>query len=257
MIYTTKSVFFQNHIIHLSSCDSTNDTLRILSETVRNSTLVVIADEQTQGRGQQGNSWISQAHHNLTFSLLFRPTRLLVEQQFYLNRAVSLAVAEVAQTLTQREVLVKWSNDIYAEGKKIGGILIENKIRQDCVVQSIIGIGLNINQTEHLPPKAQSLKGLCGREIDLAQVFDLLLQNLEKYLQVLDSSNCDVLRVLYLNKLFQHQKIATYRQFRYTNPNDLPEYFEGMIVGVAPNGQLAIGFGKKVYYFAIKEIEFI
>ena len=107
----------------------------------------VIAEHQTAGRGQRGNTWESEAGKNLTFSTVLYPTALEVKNQFYLSMIASFSVIYALENYTDG-FSIKWPNDIYWKNKKIGGILIENELEGGYIVQSIIGIGLNINQKE-------------------------------------------------------------------------------------------------------------
>ena len=157
-------------IIHIEETDSTNRWLKENGE----GTMVVVADYQTAGKGCGTNSWESERGKNLTFSMLIHPTDIPASQQFRITEVVSVALCEVLERylLTVPELAeglsIKWPNDIYRGDKKICGVLIENRLQGNVIVDSIIGIGLNVNQTEFVSdaPNPVSLRQLLGREID-------------------------------------------------------------------------------------------
>lgn len=172
------------HRVHLHVTDSTNRYIRdeasVLWQAAGSTckALVVTADVQTAGRGQRGNVWLSHAGENLLLSILVRPTFLLAADGFSLSQAVALALRD---TLSCYEIgtCLKWPNDIYADNRKIAGILIELDYEADRIEQAIIGIGLNINQTafEKMDRVPVSMKMLTGRSYDVSSVLDSLMRN--------------------------------------------------------------------------------
>jgi len=106
---------------------STNDVCQQYATKGADEGIVVAAEFQEQGRGQRGNAWESQEGQNLTFSVLLRPNFLPVAEQFYLSKAISLAVSDwLVAYVTNKPVKIKWPNDIYIGDSKVCGILIEN-----------------------------------------------------------------------------------------------------------------------------------
>ena len=139
-------------IIWLERVDSTNDEARRDISEIDNLS-VVSALEQTKGRGQRGNRWSSQPGENLTFSLVVKDFRIKANEQSAISQATALSLVDL---LSRHEIKarIKWPNDIYAGDEKICGILIENSLKGSEIDWSIIGIGLNVNQTafpEDLP----------------------------------------------------------------------------------------------------------
>ena len=139
----------KHDIIWLESVDSTNEECRRRISDIDNLS-VVSALTQTAGRGQRGNSWKSEPGKNLTFSIVLKFTdnsdmMIKAIDQFVLSQITALSVVEL---LSRHDIQaqIKWPNDIYVDGKKISGILIENSLRGEWISQSIIGIGLNVNQ---------------------------------------------------------------------------------------------------------------
>ncbi len=158
--------------LHYDSCTSTNDMLK----KEHGDLLAAVAEEQTAGRGQRGNSWYSEAGRNLLFSVLAEPQGVLASEAFILSQAMALAIARTLEKhLPQKGVRIKWPNDIYVAGRKVCGILIENDLQGKCLVRSIIGCGINVNQTrfpDGLAVPATSLALETGREEDREQVLD-------------------------------------------------------------------------------------
>ena len=139
-------------IIWLERVDSTNDEARRHISEIDNLS-VVSALEQTKGRGQRGNTWLSMPGENLTFSLIVKDFRIKANEQSAISQATALSLTKLLGR-HGIEARIKWPNDIYAGDNKICGILIENSLKGMEIDWSIIGIGLNVNQTsfpEDLP----------------------------------------------------------------------------------------------------------
>lgn len=206
------TLFTGANIIQLPSVDSTNNyALQLIKEGKCFEGTIVWALQQTEGRGQRGKSWNTKAGENLTFSVIYLPVFLAVGCQFRLSQAISLAVADCLKTLfidkkrDTNPIKIKWPNDIYIHDKKVGGILIENSVQQGNLSSSIIGIGLNVNQT-NFPldlPNPTSLKLELGNEFKLKELLDDLCKNLEaRYLQ-LKANHWDKLEADYLELLYR------------------------------------------------------
>lgn len=133
-------------LIHINETNSTNNYLQSLcSEQKVEELTVIVADFQTSGRGQRGNSWESDPGKNLLFSTVIFPEFLEARRQFLISQIISLAIKEELDTYTS-DISIKWPNDIYWKEKKICGMLIENDLMGRNINQSIAGIGININQ---------------------------------------------------------------------------------------------------------------
>ena len=146
---SNNTLFIGKFSFHLSSIDSTNKFAHnLISKTNPIEGTAIRADEQTAGRGQFGSKWQANPRENITISIILCPKFLLVKQQFLLNAAMALGVYDFINEIIgySSELTIKWPNDIYVGNQKIAGILIENSIQQDVINNSIIGIGLNINQ---------------------------------------------------------------------------------------------------------------
>ena len=231
-------------IIHIDETDSTNRWLRELPATDEN--VAVWADYQTAGRGCGTNTWESERGKNLLFSLLIHPTGIPANCQFLISEWVSVALCELLESYIYNKVEIKWPNDIYVEGKKICGILIENRLKGDHIKESIIGIGLNVNQQKFLSdaPNPVSLCQLLGHEVDREEVFRRFLQRKP----LVSAAETDGFS--YRNRLFLLRKPAEYQ--------DREGRFKGTLLDVEPDGRLVImdEAGKERRY-AFKEVQFV
>ena len=155
-------------LIKLDAIDSTNEFLkRILNDQFVENYTVITAENQTKGKGQMGAVWESEIGKNLIMSILIKDFLDDISQIFNLNIIVSQTVIQVLQEYKISNLSIKWPNDIMSDTKKIGGILIENSIKNDGTIFSVVGLGLNVNQLhfEHLP-RASSLAAISNRFFD-------------------------------------------------------------------------------------------
>ena len=165
------------------SIDSTNlQAQRELADMPQiNEGVVWVADYQTSGRGQRGNSWESGTGLNLLFTVLLRPDFVNVADQFVISQITALAIVKFLETrgLSPK---IKWPNDIYVGDKKICGILIEHTICGANLSASILGIGVNVNQTRFCSdapnPTSLKLELGCGQDVNRKEVLSDILQHL-------------------------------------------------------------------------------
>jgi BirA family biotin operon repressor/biotin-[acetyl-CoA-carboxylase] ligase len=174
--------------IRLDSVDSTNNyTATLISGNSPEGT-VVITREQTAGRGQRANSWVSEAGKNLTCTYLLRPKFLRISDQFILNKAIALATAKaIQQFVINYEVRIKWPNDIFLQNKKVAGILLETSLQGGHIVSCLAGIGINVNQQQFQAESGNpiSLSEVLETELKLDDVLNKLSENMEVlYLQL-------------------------------------------------------------------------
>ncbi|WP_317045245.1 biotin--[acetyl-CoA-carboxylase] ligase [Formosa algae] len=170
------------HIIKLDAIDSTNTFLKQLSscEMVEDYT-VVVAKEQTMGRGQMGTIWESETAKNLMFSVFKDVSFVPVEKQFYISMVTAIGIYKALKKLALPRVKIKWPNDILSADKKICGVLIENIVTSNGLRDSVLGIGVNVNQTDFVGlPKASSLVNMVGRVFDLDEVLHHILVELKE-----------------------------------------------------------------------------
>lgn len=240
-------------LIKLSATDSTNAYLKRLSrrEAVPDFT-VVQASQQTQGRGQPGAHWISEAGKNLTFSILKKFESFPAQRHFQLNMLVSLSVYHLLESIGIPKVKVKWPNDILSGSRKVCGILLENQLRGGDLTSSIVGIGLNVNQTEFGDlPSATSLKITTGKPHDLDEVLLTFIGLLQAAFRDMPETSYDTYRSRYEAHLYLKDQKALF---------GLPDgqRFEGVIRGVDPEGNLMVedlGGGRRVFGF--REVRYL
>lgn len=240
------------HIKHFNEVGSTNSTSweMIKSQEAAEGT-VILSGFQHQGKGQQGNSWHSEKDKNLLVSVILQPDFLDVEKHFYLSMVVSLAVHHTLSGM-QMPAMIKWPNDLLVHEHKIGGLLIENALERNVITHSVVGIGMNVNQ-QQFPPElssATSISNELGREVDLSQILDELLENMARYYQKLKLQLFPELDRLYRDALFGYHEWHLYR--------DKQGDFKGSVVDIKPDGQLGIvnESGEKRYYY-FKEVEWL
>lgn len=180
---------FGQTVFAFSVLDSTNSKAKALvSDGVPDGT-VVIADQQTAGRGRLGRTWISESGQNLTFSLIIRPA-ISPSHIGILSLYAGVAVASGLKNLTGKSPTCKWPNDVLFVQKKCCGILSETVFSGTTVSAVIIGIGVNVNQAvfpEILSTKATSLFLTCGKPFDRSVVLAELLKQLEEYYTYIQS----------------------------------------------------------------------
>jgi len=241
------------NIIKLDATPSTNDYLKaLLSRQIVENFTVVCAENQTDGRGQMGAKWNSELGKNLTFSVLVKDLLLEVSSIFHLNIVVAVSIAEALQLLKIPNLAIKWPNDILADSKKISGILIENSIKNDGEIFSIVGIGLNVNQSvfENLP-KAGSLFSVTGKVFDKEMVLHLILKKLQQNLALLRAGETVVFWNNYEQYLFKKGVPMPFEDNNGTR-------FMGIILGVSALGKLKVQLeNDTVREFAIKEVSLL
>ncbi|MDX2002925.1 MAG: biotin--[acetyl-CoA-carboxylase] ligase [Chitinophagales bacterium] len=251
MATISNTLFIGKVLIKLETVDSTNDySKRLLSNSKPVEGTAIIAYQQHQGRGQYGNEWLSEPGSNLTFSIILYPSFLHANQQFGLTQAVALGIVDTLQDILDESIFIKWPNDIYCKGKKIAGILIENTLIGNQVGDSIIGIGLNVNQQDFSKlPQASSLSILAGKKMDIDILLQALLTQLEKRYLQLRSGQVVILDNDYKENLYRLNEKHWYKA--------AGEPFEGTIVGYDSYGRLLVQKDNVVLAFSNKEIEFL
>lgn len=236
-----KSTHYPIEIIEFKELDSTNIYCKTLANKTPKTEKVVLAHFQSKGKGQFDKEWESEPDKNLTFSILHYPQNLDPMQYFHLNRAVALGVlagiinyvhAAMPHRLPQIQdkLSIKWPNDIFLGSFKLGGILIENTIQGHLIDHSIIGIGLNLNQTyfSSKNPFANSLGKLLDWEIDRHELFDLLLEQIFKHLY----TPSDQLEENYNKLLYAYKRPALFMTKN--------QILKGIVQGVDHMGRLII-----------------
>ena len=195
-------------ITRFKTLESTNQYLQnLLNEGIDIADNIVVTDFQTSGKGQGKNVWESEDGKNLLFSIALDMSFLKAENQFILTQIVSVTMINVLKNYLPEESLsIKWPNDIYFNDKKIAGILIKNEIKGMMMGTSIIGIGLNVNQTsfDDNLPNPISMKMITGKDFDL----DELLSAISYQLSTVNSQQSTVNS--YTDKLYRYKQWAFY-----------------------------------------------
>ncbi len=237
--------------INLHETASTNTYLKRMADILPGGT-VVYTHNQTAGRGQAGNSWEAAPGMNITLSMLIKNPAVKAAEQFYLSEAVSVAIATVLNRYTPGFV-VKWPNDIYHDDRKVCGILIEHTLAGNEIAHSIVGAGININQTEFKSnaPNPVSLAQLTGERYDVEQVMHEVCDEMERLIQSLPGT-CRQLHGQFLDMLYRHDGKA--------HPFATPDgaQFIATIDTVSPDGMLHLtGEDGVTRTYAFKEVKHI
>jgi len=173
-------------IIYFSAVSSTNDLARELSLQGEEEGTVIVADEQTKGRGTKGRSWYSAPSLGLYASIILRPAR---PDLSLLPLAMGLACREAIAEAYGLKVFLKWPNDLILNDKKAGGLLLESSFSGPRPLYAILGLGLNLNhETEDFPDelkeRAISLRQACGQKINREDVLNQLWPKINSWYEM-------------------------------------------------------------------------
>lgn len=236
-------------ILQIERVDSTNNYVANLMNVgkIEHGT-VILAEEQTQGKGQRGAQWLSKAGENLIFSIYLDTANLSVREQFSITQFSSLSVVNTLKKWNI-DADVKWPNDIYVSGRKIAGILIENQVKGERLNGTIVGIGLNVNQTEFGELVTTSVKLEKGMFISIQEVVFSLLEELNSTWELLENGQLEQLNNRYLEKLWLLNQPALFK--------DSQGEFTGIITGITENGFLQVIRNGVPKTYDLKEISFV
>lgn len=207
-----ETLFIGQNLIKIDSVDSTNNFIaKLNNRTKLPEGSAILAQNQNSGKGQRGNSWVSEPKKNLLTSVLLRPLFLLGRHQFYLSKITGLAALETIRRFTGEEVKIKWPNDIYINEKKVAGILIENNIVGNSITSAIIGLGLNVNQTNFAKlPMATSLKAHSKTDKLIDEIAEAFYSLLEKWYLILKQNKLKEISSNYHQNLYRVEEWANY-----------------------------------------------
>lgn len=240
-------------ITHIAQTESTNRWLKDSGGADRS---VVWADFQTAGRGCGTNSWESERGKNLTFSLLLHPEPLTASEQFRISMAVSLAICEALDQLVG-DISIKWPNDIYWRNGKLCGILIENTLKGPLIKDSIVGVGLNVNQERFVSdaPNPVSLWQITSQPTDCGELLGDILRRIDVLMPLACHGSRQGgaggdLRRSYLSRLYRRRGFHPYV--------DAHGAFMAQIVDVGDDGLLTlVDEGANRRRYAFKEVQFV
>lgn len=239
----------QFKIIHFDQLDSTNIRAHeLLKSGEAENGSVIRANYQVAGKGQRGRLWESNASENLMVSIVLK-TAIEVKLMHLLNKMVANSIYDLLDNLSVREVSIKWPNDLLVNGKKIAGILIENSIQAQNISQSIIGIGLNVNQTQfsNYPREAISLSLIQKKKFEIDSLLQQLLHQLKNNLSLL-YTNPKLIDEFYHQRLFGLNKPLIFS----IEENEVV----GTIRGVDEHGLLDLEIQGKRLKFSEREVVF-
>ena len=235
---------FKYHFIN--EVDSTNSYFKTLSASHG---LVVYANFQTKGRGTANNYWESQPEKNLLCSILLEFDSMEITNQVFINMALSIAVHQVITKFCKKDCFIKWPNDIIIDNKKISGILIENSIQGSHLKQSIIGIGININQENFETEHAISIKNIINDTLKIEDVLNELCLQIKLIYSELILNQFDAIAEKYNQLLYRKNQNC----FFILNE----EKICGEILNVNNKGMLELMLHGQIRQFAFKEISMV
>lgn len=237
--------------IHLKETDSTNNYLRNYSNEKGKEMTVVKTEYQTAGKGQGKNTWESEAGKNLLFSVLAHPAGVPANRQFILSMAIALAVKDTLHHIVG-DVQIKWPNDIYWHGHKMGGILIECTLSGGMVKDCIMGVGINVNQEEFTTVEKHplSLIHIIHRKTDREVLLHDIIHNLHDYLLRIEHKRYDLILAEYEQSLFRGRGYHKY--------SDANGTFMARFISVNPTGHINLRDDDGMLRtYACKEVEFM
>jgi BirA family biotin operon repressor/biotin-[acetyl-CoA-carboxylase] ligase len=245
MIIGSKLIFIEN-------LTSTNThAMMLLQDNHPQEGTVIYTDYQSEGKGQMGNKWESEAGKNLLFSIILYPTTLLPGEQFLITMIISLGIFDFLKKVLT-DCTIKWPNDICVKDSKIAGILIENTIKGNAITGSVAGIGLNVNQVKFISdaPNPVSMSMVTGKVYDLNDCLRQLVKDLDKRYKQLLSGKYSTITKNYISVLYRYNEWCNFR--------DSDGIFTGRIISVTDSGNLKVEkrSGKTCEYL-FKEVEFM
>lgn len=250
-----ETLFIGQNEIFLPEVNSTNSyAIELLKNVNQAEGTIVYTFNQTQGRGQRGNSWMSQPGQNLAISIVLKPHFLALKNLHFMYVVSALAVHDVMTQIlnnSQFDIKIKWPNDILVNGKKIAGILNENILQNTKLNYCVTGIGVNINQSDLSDlPAATSLYLLTSERHDPKIIISKLCSAFEKFYMLLKKEHYSVLLELYYKNLYKINEFSSFKV------NDT-------IVSLKVNGINSSGLlhltdkDHKDLFFDVKEIQWV
>lgn len=246
-----KNYTMRRKVFRYRQIDSTNsEASRLLSAGKIKGQTFVVADSQGRGKGRGDHSWSSEGGKNLLMSWIVQPAFLSVSAQFQLSKTVSLAITDLLVSFGLSSS-IKWPNDILCHGRKIAGILIENRIVGEQLQHSIIGIGLNINQRDFpdFSTAATSMSLEANDEFSLPEIESRLMDLLERGYGELEHKAQKSTDTRYLQRLYMLNETCRF--------SDGESVFIGTIRGVDEKGQLLVETQKQIHGFGFHEISMV
>ena len=243
--------FFLNKKLHFDSLNSTNETLNQLSKKIElQNGFYITADHQKFGKCQNNDKWDSNTKENLLISI-FLNFDLNIENSFILNQLASLAVLDTLKKFLEQKIEIKWPNDVYIDNKKISGILINNIVKGGIINSSVIGIGINVNQTNFNKKYiATSMKLLNKKDFKLNEIEKVLMKNIKKQSMILFDEKLSLLSSRYNNHLYRKDLDSLFILNK--------KRIYAKVIEVNQNGKIKLMFGDgRVNEFSQSEVKLL
>lgn len=237
-------------VIRLGKTDSTNNYF-LSHPQDEHRMMLAVAEHQSAGRGQGGNHWESEEGKNLLFSVLIHPRMVPIRQQFLLSMMGGIALKMVLSKYADH-ISLKWPNDIYWNDCKISGTLIETTISGGHIENCILGVGLNVNQTQWTSdaPNPISLAQILGAPQDREQLLEEIIKAFSNTYSLIENGHYTDIAALYHDALYRAHGFHSYRDSEGT--------FEAALVEVEDDGRLILRDREgRIREYFFKEIEFI
>lgn len=239
--------------VHIKSCTSTQSVVKFYcTKTNPPYHFFILADYQSEGRGQHGSGWVSEPAKNVLMSLCFSPFQLKAERQFSIHMWSALGVVRcLDQVLDNADIKIKWPNDILVNQRKIAGLLPQISIRSDRIQDIYLGVGVNLNQQmQQFPFYATSVKEETGRVLDRFSFAERLKGFItDAYIEYSQFKDWDSLQEAYHQRLWGFQKEVTFVERE--------EKKKGVLLGVNKIGLLNMQTDQGLRTISMKEVEFL
>ena len=239
-----------NPFIELQQVESTNNyATGLVHAGMAQSGMAVFARYQTKGKGQRQKQWIGEQGKNIALSVILQPGPLPLSQTFLFSMATAVGVRHFFNKYVGAETKIKWPNDLYWRDRKAGGILIENIVRGKEWKATVIGIGININQTsfDELATKAVSTKQITGKDYEPVVLAKELCGYLNEAFAQLQSSPEEMIAA-YKSCLYKLNEIVRLKKGS--------RVFDAVVKDVTPLGQLVVQHATEER-FDVGEVEWV
>jgi BirA family transcriptional regulator, biotin operon repressor / biotin---[acetyl-CoA-carboxylase] ligase len=246
------STFGKIHF-HFETITSTNDyAIQLLSKTSPIEGTAISADFQSHGKGQFDRKWEGNKRENIAVTVVLKPHYLLIQEQYFLNKAIALSVYQTISSFVPANVIkIKWPNDILVEDKKIAGILIQNIIQGTNFKYSIVGMGINVLQTkwDTVENEPTSIKFYDTSIENPHVLFQILFKQLDFYIGLVRQRDFDLLESEYIEKLYlkgeKHMFLVDNKKI------------EGIIKSVNRFGQLCLEIDSEIHFIDHGTIKYL